>query len=138
MLYNPARRDSSLDQALLWSALLLGAIGLVMVYSASVAMADAERFTGFRPGYFLVRHGAYIAVGLAVGAVLFKVPLWLWQKASPWLFMIGTGFLVFVLIPAIGREVGQSVSGSRSAGRKAHTVTLSATRALITPPVMNP
>jgi UDP-N-acetylmuramoylalanine--D-glutamate ligase len=46
MLYNPARRESSLDQALLWSALLLGAMGLVMVYSASVAMADAERFTG--------------------------------------------------------------------------------------------
>ena len=56
MLYNPARRELDLDQALLWSALLLGAIGLVMVYSASIAMADAERFTGFRPGYFLVRH----------------------------------------------------------------------------------
>ena len=60
MLYNPGRRDSSLDQALLWSALLLLSIGLVMVYSASVAMADAERFTGFRPGYFLVRHGVYL------------------------------------------------------------------------------
>ena len=33
------------------------------------------------------------------------MPLWLWQKASPWLFMLGTGFLVFVLIPGIGREV---------------------------------
>ena len=42
MLYNPGRRDSSLDLALLWSALLLGAIGLVMVYSASVAMAEAD------------------------------------------------------------------------------------------------
>jgi cell division protein FtsW len=105
MLYNPARRDSSLDPALVWSALLLGAIGLVMVYSASIAMAEAERFTGFRPSYFLVRHGVYLAIGLAVGAALFRVPLWLWQKASPWLFMLGTGFLVFVLIPGIGREV---------------------------------
>ena len=59
MLYNPARRDSSLDLALIWSATLLCALGLVMVYSASIAMAEAERFTGFRPGYFLVRHGAY-------------------------------------------------------------------------------
>jgi cell division protein FtsW len=84
---------------------LLGAIGLVMVYSASVAMADAERFTGFRPGYFLVRQGASIAVGLVVAAALFRVPLWLWQKASPWLFMFGTGLLVLVLIPAVGREV---------------------------------
>jgi cell division protein FtsW len=105
MLYNPARRESSLDQALVWTAILLGAIGLVMVYSASVAMADAERFTGYRPGYFLVRHGAFLAIGLVAAAALFRVPIWLWQKASPWLFMLGTGLLVFVLIPGIGREV---------------------------------
>jgi cell division protein FtsW len=105
MLYNPARRDSALDQALLWTALLLGAIGLVMVYSASIALADAERFTGFRPGYFLVRHGAYLAIGIVAAVAFFRVPIWLWQKASPWLFMLGTGFLVFVLIPGIGREV---------------------------------
>ncbi|MEO5694942.1 MAG: putative lipid II flippase FtsW [Usitatibacter sp.] len=105
MLYNPARRTSSLDPALLWAALLLGAIGLVMVYSASIAMAEAERFTGFRPSYFLVRHGIYLAIGLGTAIALFKVPVWLWQKASPWLFMLGTGFLVFVIIPGVGREV---------------------------------
>jgi cell division protein FtsW len=49
MLYNPARRASALDPALIWSATLLACIGLVMVYSASIAMAEAERFTGFRP-----------------------------------------------------------------------------------------
>src|SRR5436190_15003364 len=105
MLYNPARRESSLDQVLLWAALLLVAIGLVMVYSASIAMADAERFTGFRPGYFLVRHGAYLAIGLVVAAALLKVPVWLWQKASPWLFVGGVVLLVVVLIPGVGREV---------------------------------
>jgi cell division protein FtsW len=108
MLYNPARRDSSLDQALLWSAVLLGAVGLVMVYSASIAMAEAERFTGFRPSYFLVRHGSYIAVGLAVGAALFRVPVWLWQKAAPWLFLAGAITLVAVLLPGFGREVNGS------------------------------
>ena len=105
MLYSPARRQSSLDPALVWSAILLAAIGLVMVYSASVALADAERFTGFRPSYFLMRHGASLAVGLVAAVAIFRVPVWLWQKASPWLFMFGTGLLVFVLIPAIGREV---------------------------------
>ena len=105
MLYNPARRDSSLDQALLWSALLLGAIGLVMVYSASIAMAEAERFTGFRASYFLTRHAVYVAAGLAVAVALFRVPIWVWQRASPWLFMLGTVMLVVVLIPGLGREV---------------------------------
>jgi cell division protein FtsW len=108
VLYNPGRRDSSLDQALLWSALLLLSIGLVMVYSASVAMADAERFTGFRPGYFLVRHGIYLAVGVAVAVAFFRVPVALWQKASPWLFLGGVAMLVAVLIPGLGREVNGS------------------------------
>jgi len=108
VLYNPARRESSLDLALLWSALLLAALGLVMVYSASIAMAEAERFTGFRPGYFLVRHAIYLAVGLAFATALFRVPVWVWQKASPWLFLLGTLMLLAVLVPGIGREVNGS------------------------------
>ncbi len=108
MLYNPARRDSSVDLALVWSVLLLAAFGLVMVYSASIAMAEAERFTGYRASYFLVRHGVSLAVGLAVAVAFFKVPVWLWQKASPWLFLLGTLLLVAVLIPGIGREVNGS------------------------------
>ncbi len=108
MLYNPARRDSELDPALLWSALLLGAIGLVMVYSASIAMAEAERFTAYRPTYFLSRHAAYIVAGLACAAALFRIPVWLWQRAAPWLFLFGTVLLVAVLIPGLGREVNGS------------------------------
>ena len=105
MLYNPARRDSSLDPALLWSATLLAAMGLVMVYSASIAMAEAERFTGFKPTYFLLRHGIFLAIGLALAVALFRVPVWLWQKASPWLFVAGIAMLVLVLVPGVGREV---------------------------------
>ena len=108
MLYNPARRDSGVDPALVWSALLLAAFGLVMVYSASIAMAEAERFTGFRSSYFLVRHSIYLAIGLVVAAALFRVPLWLWQRASPWLFLAGTLMLVAVLAPGLGREVNGS------------------------------
>jgi cell division protein FtsW len=105
MLYNPGRRDTAVDQALVWTAVLLAAIGLVMVYSASVAMAEAERFTGFRPHYFLARHGIYLAVGLAAAAVAFRVPVRYWQAAAPWLFMAGVGLLILVLIPGAGREV---------------------------------
>jgi cell division protein FtsW len=105
MLYNPARRDTALDMGLLWSALLLAAIGLVMVYSASIAMAEAERFTGFRSHYFLSRHGIYLAIGVAAAFFAFRVPVQLWQRASPFLFMAGVGLLVLVLIPGVGREV---------------------------------
>jgi cell division protein FtsW len=105
MLYNPGRRDTAIDQALVWSAVLLAAFGLVMVYSASIAMADAERFTGFRSHYFLARHGAFLAIGLAAGAIAFRVPVRFWQAGAPWLFMAGVGLLILVLIPGVGREV---------------------------------
>jgi cell division protein FtsW len=108
VLYNPARRESTFDPGLVWSAVLLAAIGLVMVYSASVAMASSEKFTGYRATYFLVRHAIYLAIGLAFAAGFFRVPVWLWQRAAPWLFLLGTLVLVAVLVPGLGREVNGS------------------------------
>jgi cell division protein FtsW len=108
VLYNPARRESSFDPGLVWSAVLLAAIGLVMVYSASVAMASSEKFTGYRASYFLVRHSIYLAIGLAFAFGFFRVPVWLWQRAAPWLFLLGTAVLVAVLVPGLGREVNGS------------------------------
>ena len=105
MLYNPARRDTAIDQALVWSAVLLASLGFVMVYSASIAMAETERFTGFRSHYFLARHAVFLVVGIAAAAVAFRIPLRHWQAAAPWLFMLGVGLLTLVLIPGIGREV---------------------------------
>jgi cell division protein FtsW len=108
MLYSPARRETAIDQGIVWSVVLLLALGLVMVYSASIAMAEAERFTGFRAHYFLARHGVYLAVGIAAAFALFKVPIRIWQVASPWLFVFGVALLILVAIPGIGREVNGS------------------------------
>ena len=97
------------DVSLAWVALLLLALGLVMVYSSSIAMAEASRHTGFRPWYFLVRHGAFLAVGLGAGIVAFQVPMKAWQRLAPWLFIAGAVLLVLVLVPGVGK----SVNGSR-------------------------
>jgi cell division protein FtsW len=103
------RTMAALDLSLAWSALLLLALGLVMVYSSSIAMAEASRHTGFRPWYFLVRHGLFLVVGLAAAALAFQVPMKAWQRLAPWLFVAGAVLLVLVLIPGIGK----SVNGSR-------------------------
>jgi cell division protein FtsW len=104
----PAPRELGMDHGLFWSALLLLCVGLVMVYSASIAMADGERFTGFRSSYFLGRHAVYLAIGLTAAAILFRVPMWVWQKGAPWLFLLGAILLVAVLVPGVGREVNGS------------------------------
>jgi len=93
------------DRSLAWAALLLVALGLVMVYSASIATAEASRYTGQNPAYFLLRHGMFMAVSLGAAIAVFLVPSRFWQQVAPWFFAACVLLLVLVLIPGIGREV---------------------------------
>src|SRR5436190_22925286 len=109
----PARRKepqllASYDPALMWVTLILLTIGVVMVYSAPVATAEAARFTGYRGTYFLARHGLFALLGIATAAIVVQVPMRIWQRAAPWLFVFGVVLLVVVLIPGIGRDVNGS------------------------------
>ncbi|MFN3885108.1 MAG: putative lipid II flippase FtsW [Rhodocyclaceae bacterium] len=96
---------AEVDPLLLWPALTLLLIGLVMVYSASIATAEGSAFTRHQPTYFLVRHAVFLAVGLVSALIAFQIPLRFWQQFAPWLFLIGIVLLVIVLIPHIGRAV---------------------------------
>ncbi|HEY8353680.1 MAG TPA: putative lipid II flippase FtsW [Methylophilaceae bacterium] len=96
------------DQGLLWVSLILLGIGLVMVYSSSIALAEAERATGYQSTYYLVRHAIYLVISLAAAAITFQIPTQMWQKMAPYLFLVGMATLILVLIPGIGREVNGS------------------------------
>jgi cell division protein FtsW len=96
------------DQPLLWVTLVLLGIGVVMVYSASIAIAEGSRSTGHHPTYFLVRHAVFLTVSIVLAAITFQVPSRLWQRFAPYLFMAGFVLLALVLIPGIGREVNGS------------------------------
>ena len=96
------------DQGLVWTTVLLVGLGLVMVYSASIAIAESSRATGFQPTYYLMRHGLFVVAGVMAAVVAFQIPLRLWQQAAPYLFLLGAGLLVLVLIPGVGREVNGS------------------------------
>ena len=100
--------QAQFDELLLWALAGLLMLGLVMVYSASIATAEGSKFTGYQPTYYLMRHGIFIAVGLAAGAFAFSVPVQTWQNYAPWLFMAGALLLILVLIPGVGREVNGS------------------------------
>jgi len=99
---------ASYDPALMWVTLVLLTIGIVMVYSASIATAEAARFTGYRGTYFLARHALFALIGVIAAAIVVQVPMRIWQRASPWLFVVGAVLLVLVLIPGIGRDVNGS------------------------------
>ena len=99
------RMPAEIDLTLLWSGVVLLMIGMIMVYSASIAIADAGRASGNQPMFFLVRHAVFLAIGLVAAGVAFQVPLATWQQISPWLFVAGFVLLALVLIPGIGKDV---------------------------------
>ena len=98
---------SDFDPGLIWSAIFLLSLGLIMVYSASISIAETSRGDGYA-AYFLVRQGIYLLVGLFIGLIAFQIPMRLWQKYSLYPFLIGMTLLVLVLIPGIGNEVNGS------------------------------
>src|SRR5258706_12699775 len=93
------------DRSLAWAALLLVSLGLVMVYSSSIATAEAGRYSGNNPAFFLLRHGTFLALALSAATAVFLVPVRIWQKAAPWFFAACVALLVLVLIPGLGHEV---------------------------------
>ena len=103
-----ARGMASYDASLAWTALLLLALGLVMVYSASIAIAEASAFTGYHPWYFLARQGLFVVAGLGAASVAYQIPLKAWRVLAPYLFLIGAALLVAVLIPGVGRTINGS------------------------------
>lgn len=99
---------AELDYAVVSLAALLLGIGLVMVYSSSIAIAEAGQYTGNQPAYFLIRHSVFVFVGVMAGFICFQFPMRLWQQAAPYLFVLGVLLLLVVLVPGIGKEVNGS------------------------------
>jgi cell division protein FtsW len=79
--------------------------GLVMVYSASIAMPENPKFARYTHTHFLVRHGISIAAAMVLGLLAFQIPMSTWERAAPWLFVGSLVLLVLVLLPFIGKGV---------------------------------
>jgi cell division protein FtsW len=97
------------DQALVGVTLALLIWGLVMVYSASIAMPDNPKFAHYQHNHFLLRHMMSLGLALVVAVLTFQVPLAVWEKVAPWLFIASLVMLALVLLPFVGK----SVNGAR-------------------------
>ncbi|MFS2032718.1 putative lipid II flippase FtsW [Polaromonas sp. CT11-55] len=101
----PPVRMAGFDQALLWVTVALLMWGLVMVYSASVAMPDNPKFARYAHTHFVVRHMLSLVVAFIAAVLAFQVPLATWEKLAPWLFVVSLLLLILVLVPFIGKGV---------------------------------
>lgn len=95
----------AIDQPLIWVTVALLSFGLVMVYSASVALPDNPRFANYAHGHFLYRHAIFIALSFVAALLAFQVPVATWEKLAPWLFVLSLALLMIVLVPHIGKGV---------------------------------
>lgn len=102
----PARAEAlDIDVSLIGALVVILMLGLVMVYSASIALPDARRFANYEHTHFLVRQLFFVALGLLCGLVAFTVRTEVHQRLALPLFGAAIVLLVLVLVPGIGREV---------------------------------
>lgn len=98
-------RSEAFDVALVWVVIVLCAIGIVMVYSSSIAAADSK-VTGYKTYYYLLRQTLYVMAGCVAAVVMMQVPTRLLMKWAPALFVAALVLLVAVLF-------ARPINGSR-------------------------
>ena len=97
------------DHSLLWVVVALLGLGIVMVYSASIAMPDSPKYSSYRDWAFLVRQIIFVVLGSVIGVISFRIPVSTWDKYAPKIFLLALVSLVIVLVP----HVGKGVNGAR-------------------------
>lgn len=90
------------DMALVVAVIALLGLGLLMVGSASIAIADRQLGAPF---HFLLRQGVYVAAGVVLALLTVQIPLAAWQRLGPLLLLVSLVLMALVLIPGLGRNV---------------------------------
>lgn len=93
------------DQPLVWVVVLLMLFGMVMVYSASIALPDSTKYAGYKNWHFLFRQAVFITLAIIAALLASRVRVETWQRLAPYLFVFTIVLLVLVLVPGIGKGV---------------------------------
>src|SRR5690625_657080 len=95
----------AVDHQLIIAVSVLLLFGLLIVYSASIALADGPRYASYGQYYFVVRHAVLLLLGVFVALMVANVPMDVWQRYAIPIFLISVLLLTLVLVPGIGRGV---------------------------------
>ena len=103
-----------LDLPMLLAALGLALLGLVMVSSASMQIAETRLGAPF---YFAMRHGIYLGMGIALGVAVYMLVSLEWLEKVRFLALpASVAVLLMLFIPGLGREVNGSLRWINLAG----------------------
>ncbi len=95
----------NIDVTLLSVIVLLLGIGLVMVASSSVSIAEKQMGNPF---YYLQRQIIFVIIGCLAAAITINIPIKVWEKMGVALVVASYALLILVLIPGIGKTVNGS------------------------------
>ena len=98
-----AGNSIGVDSILLGVFVSLLGLGLVMVFSSTIAMGDTTLPTNTD---HLLRQVIHIALGLCLTLFIASIPVWVWQKLSMPLLL--TTFLLLVVLLFVGSEINGS------------------------------
>lgn len=96
---------ANIDMTLLSVIVLLLSIGLVMVASSSVSIAEKQMGNPF---FYLQRQIIFVIVGCLAATIMINIPIKVWEKMGVALVVTSYALLVLVLIPGIGKTVNGS------------------------------
>jgi len=100
-----SRSATTFDRSYIMLAFAMYMIGLVMVASSS--MPVAERLFN-NPFHFVTRHFIYIMLSIGIAAVCLQIPMSWWHKNSGNLLLVGLALLLLVFLPGISHTVNGS------------------------------
>jgi cell division protein FtsW len=90
------------DLSLIVASMLLASLGVIMVASSSIAVADGQHVGAF---YYLYRHLVFLALGLGAALVMARIELTWLERHAPVLLLGGIVLLLLVFVPMIGVRV---------------------------------
>lgn len=102
---NSRPRSYSFDPVLLMTAGSILLLGLVMMTSASITIADRQVHD---PLYYLERQGTGVMLGILAAILAMSIPTNVWERVAIPLLVLAFVLLVIVLIPGLGYEVNGS------------------------------
>ena len=94
----------NIDQAMVWVVVTLLMWGMIMVYSATIAMPDNPKFAKYSQTHFLMRHIISMLIGFGVALLVFQIPLEIWEKNARPLFIVA---LVLLALADLNHQLSE-------------------------------
>lgn len=102
-IFDPDVKNWSAEARLLrWMTFLWLLVGLVVLFSASYALADSRFDNGL---YYFIRQLIWLWIGLIAFNFLVRLPIEKLLKIAPWMILLVLGLILITLIPGLGANI---------------------------------